>query len=80
MKLSRISWIIIIVMFTVLISIVYLYKFLKIDPNRYGPIGDSIGGILGPFVSLITIIFIYETFLTERRKSKLETENLKLNF
>ncbi|MBK7035448.1 MAG: hypothetical protein IPH42_03650 [Bacteroidetes bacterium] len=74
MRLSTISKIIIVIIITLAITIIILYNYYHIDPAIFGPIGDSIGGTLTPFLSLITIIFIYETFLVEKSKSNLEKE------
>jgi hypothetical protein len=57
MRLSTISKIIIVIIITLAITIIILYNYYHIDPAIFGPIGDSIGGTLTPFLSLITIIF-----------------------
>lgn len=75
-KISLFTYIVIIIMIGVIIIIGYLYSVKKLDPQTYGPIGDSVSGLLTPFLTMITIIVIYESFRMDRKRHLQDEERV----
>lgn len=44
--------------------------------ERTGQIGDTFGGLLGPLINLITIIFLFNTFKIDRRRNENEEDKI----
>jgi len=69
--------IVLVVLLAIYIGSVLLAIYHEGWPNasRTGQIGDSFGGLLGPIINLVTIIFLFNTFKIERDRNLLEQKN-----
>lgn len=80
--MKRISPILVFVLFIFLVSAIYLiiYFYFQVKPDQFGPVGDSVGGIVGPFLTLIAAYFAFQAFSKERDSlflTKQQFENQK---
>ncbi|MBX7049877.1 MAG: hypothetical protein K1X40_11925 [Chitinophagales bacterium] len=66
--MKRISPTFVFALFVLFVGAIYLIIYLcfQVQPNKFGPVGDSVGGIVGPFLTLIAAYFAYQAFSKER--------------
>lgn len=71
--------ILIVVIVAVLICFIWKFPFFElnypIESERWGQFGDFIGGVIGTFITLISIIFLYLAF-KEQRLSNVESHEV----
>lgn len=68
----------------ILLAIIYIGSVLLAiyhegwpTATRTGQIGDSFGGLLAPIINLVTIIFVFNTFEIERKRSYTEGDRIQ---
>ncbi|HHR6046647.1 TPA: hypothetical protein ACS70H_003610 [Providencia alcalifaciens] len=50
----------------------YIFNFnnssISNDPSDWGVLGDYFGGVLNPLISLVTLLFLIKTYLSQRKE------------
>ena len=69
----------------VLIVSIYItiYLVFNVSPSVFGPIGDSIGGVIGPVLTLIAAYFAFRAYSKEQEslnEAKIQTQIQENNF
>lgn len=68
--------------FLALFSIFYLYRFhfsgdFSTDPGAWSSFGSYFGGVLGPVVSILTLVTVFKTVLLQREMIKIQDETFR---
>lgn len=69
----------------VVIIIIYtvVYIGFEVSPKDFGPVGDSVGGIIGPILTLTAAYFAFRAYSKEQESSnevKVQTQIQENNF
>ena len=73
-----------IIVLVLIVSIyITIYLVFNVSPSVFGPIGDSIGGVIGPVLTLIAAYFAFRAYSKEQEslnEAKIQTQIQENNF
>ena len=82
--LCTVTALVVTVMLTIYIIRMYEMQFAK-TPNDFGTFGDYVGGVVGAFTGLLSIVFLYKTYQKQieifyEQKHQTELHQFEENF
>lgn len=76
-NIRQIFWIFLIAIILICLLPLLLTQFSVLDFTNTGEIGDTIGGIMGPFVAIVASFLTFLAFLMQYQANEIQKSELK---
>ena len=76
-SVRRLFWILVVATILICLLPLLLTRFSVVDFTNTGQIGDTIGGIMGPFVAIVASFLTFFAFLMQYQANEIQKKELK---